>query len=60
MTGNSQDQEQAAAMALAAKRGEIAKDQLNDAARELYDTLSEAQLKGLSETDPKLKPENRS
>ncbi|WP_420566030.1 DUF3008 family protein [Thalassobaculum sp.] len=60
MTGNTQDQEKAAGMALAAKRGEIEKEQLNDAAREMYDTMTEAQLKGLAETDPKLKPENRS
>jgi len=55
MTGSSQAQEQAAEMALAAKQGTISKDDLSEAAREMYDTLTEAQLKGLAENDPKLK-----
>lgn len=57
MTGNSQAQEQAAGMALAAKRGAIAKDDLNEAAREMYETMTEAQLKGRAENGPKVKPE---
>ncbi len=52
MTGSSQEQENAAGMALAAKRGEISKEQLSGAAREMYDTMTEAQLKGRSEQDP--------
>jgi len=44
MPAESEEQRRAAGMALAAKRGQIPVEQLQGAAKQMYDSMSEAQL----------------
>ncbi|QDY99570.1 DUF3008 family protein [Nitratireductor mangrovi] len=50
MPAQSKAQQKAAGAALAAKRGEIDRDELVGASREMYDSMSKAELKELAET----------
>ena len=57
MPAKSKAQQKAAGMALAAKRGEMKVGDLKGAAREMYDSMSEKQLKDFAATDRKDLPE---
>lgn len=50
MPAQSKAQQRAAGAALAAKRGEIGPSELQGAAREMYDDMTEAQLEELAST----------
>jgi hypothetical protein len=50
MPATSRAQQKAAGAALAAKRGETAKSELQGASREIYDTMSETELAELAST----------
>jgi hypothetical protein len=56
----SKAQQKAAGAALAAKRGEIDKDELKGASREMYDSMSEQQLEEFASTKRKNLPEHKS
>jgi len=56
----SRAQQKAAGAALAAKRGEIDKDELKGASREMYDSMSEQQLEEFASTKRKNLPEHKS
>lgn len=58
MPAKSRAQQKAAGAALAAKRGETAKSALKGASREMYDTMTEAELEELAATSHKGKPEH--
>ena len=51
MPAKSKAQQQAAGMALAAKRGEIPVSDLQGSAKEMYDNMSEKQLRDFAKTD---------
>lgn len=53
MPAKSKAQQKAAGAALSAKRGETPRSKLKGAAREMYDTMSEAQLEEFAETKRK-------
>jgi len=57
MPAKSQAQQKAAGAALAAKRGEAKKSDLKGASREMYDTMTEAELEELASTARKDLPE---
>lgn len=57
MPAKSKAQQMAAGAALAAKRGETKKSELQGASREMYDSMSEDQLEELAETKRKGKPD---
>ncbi|KPP82369.1 MAG: hypothetical protein HLUCCA04_06415 [Oceanicaulis sp. HLUCCA04] len=57
MPAKSKSQQKAAGAALAAKRGEISKDELKGASREMVESMSEAELEELASTPRKGKPE---
>lgn len=57
MPAKSKAQQKAAGAALSAKRGETPRSKLEGAAREMYDTMSEAQLEEFAETKRKGLPE---
>lgn len=57
MPAKSKAQQKAAGAALAAKRGEIKKSDLRGASREMYESMSEAQLEEFAATKLKGKPE---
>lgn len=59
MPARSKSQQKAAGMALAAKRGEIAASQLQGAAREMYETMTEPQLEDFARTPRKGLPEHK-
>jgi hypothetical protein len=59
MPAKSKDQQMAAGAALAAKRGEKKKSELKGASREMYDSMSEAELKKLAETKRKGLPKEK-
>lgn len=56
MPAKSKSQQKAAGAALAAKRGEQEADALKGASREMYESMSEAQLSELASTARKGKP----
>jgi len=58
MPAKSKAQQNAAGAALSAKRGETKKSDLQGAARDMYDSMSEQQLKDFAESDRKGKPEH--
>ncbi|WP_025371588.1 DUF3008 family protein [Advenella mimigardefordensis] len=57
MPAKSQNQQQAAGAALAAKRGETKVSSLKGASRSMYDSMSEKELEELASTRRKGKPE---
>lgn len=60
MPAKSKSQQKAAGMALSAKRGETDKGDLQGAAKEMYDSMSEKELKDFAEGARKGKPEHKS
>ena len=56
MPAKSQQQQKAAGMALAAKRGEIEPSTLKGAAKQMYDSMSEEDLSHIASTSHKGKP----
>lgn len=60
MPANSKAQQKAAGAALAAKRGEMEKDNLKGALKSMYETMSESELEELAETKRKGLPEHKS
>ena len=58
MPAKSKAQQKAAGAALAAKRGEAEKSDLKGASREMYDSMTEAELEELAATPRKGKPEH--
>jgi hypothetical protein len=58
MPAKSQAQQKAAGAALAAKRGEIGKDELKGASKEMYESMSEKQLEDFASTKRKGKPQH--
>jgi hypothetical protein len=60
MPARSKAQQKAAGAALAAKRGEIATSELKGASREMYESMSEAQLEEFASTARKGLPEHKS
>jgi hypothetical protein len=59
MPARSKAQQQAAGIALAAKRGEIAVAKLKGASRSMYESMSERQLEEFAETPRKDLPQKR-
>lgn len=60
MPAKSKSQQKAAGMALSAKRGETKKSDLQGAAREMYDSMSESELEEMASTPRQGKPEHDS
>lgn len=61
MPAKSKAQQKAAGAALSAKRGETKKSSLKGPAKQMYESMSEKELKEISETDrSKLKHEKKS
>lgn len=60
MPAKSKAQQKAAGAALSAKRGETRKSELIGASREMYDSMSEKQLKEFAETKRKGLPDKKS
>jgi len=60
MPSTSKAQQKAAGAALAAKRGETKVKDLQGAAREMYDSMSESELEDFAETKRKGLPEHSS
>lgn len=58
MPAKSKAQQKAAGMALAAKRGEMNVRELKGAAKEMYDTMNEKELRDFAETKHDDKPEH--
>jgi hypothetical protein len=59
MPAVSKSQQRAAGMALAAKRGEIPLGRLKGAARDMYDSMTAAQLEEYASGSTKGKPEHK-
>lgn len=59
MPATSKAQQKAAGAALAAKRGEIKKSELQGASREMYESMTEDQLEDFAETKRKGLPEKK-
>jgi hypothetical protein len=57
MPAKSKAQQQAAGAALAAKRGEMSREELQGASREMYDSMSEDELEDFASTDRKDLPD---
>ena len=53
MPAKSKAQQKAAGAALAAKRGDMKKSELKGASKEMYDSMSQSELKEFAETDHK-------
>lgn len=60
MPAKSKSQQKAAGAALSAKRGETKVSELQGAAREMYDSMSESQLEDFASGKRKGKPEHDS
>lgn len=60
MPSKSKAQQKAAGAALSAKRGETKVSELKGAAKEMYESMTEAQLEDFAETKRKGKPEHAS
>ncbi|WP_274629208.1 DUF3008 family protein [Arvimicrobium flavum] len=58
MPAKSKAQQKAAGAALSAKRGDTEKSELKGASKEMYESMSEKQLKEFAETKRKGKPEH--
>lgn len=59
MPSKSKAQQKAAGMALSAKRGETSKSNLKGAAKDMYESMSEAELEDFAESQRKGKPEHK-
>ena len=59
MPAKSKAQQKAAGAALSAKRGESKKSSLKGASKEMYDSMSEKELKDFASTDRKNLPEKK-
>ncbi len=59
MPAKSKAQQKAAGAALSAKRGETKVSELKGASKEMYDSMSEAQLEEFAETKRKGLPEHK-
>lgn len=59
MPAQSKAQQKAAGAALAAKRGEINKSELQGASKEMYESMSEKELEDFASTDRKDLPERK-
>jgi len=59
MPAKSKAQQQAAGIALAAKRGEKKVSELKGASKSMYDSMSKKELHELADTDTKHKPEHK-
>ena len=59
MPARSKAQQRAAGAALAAKRGETKVSELQDASKEMYDSMSEEELEDLASTDRKHLPDRK-
>ena len=59
MPAKSKQQQKAAGMALAAKRGEIDPSELKDAARQMYESMSKSQLEDLAGSERKDLPRRK-
>lgn len=60
MPAKSKSQQQAAGAALAAKRGEKKKSELQGASKSMYESMSEDELDEMASTKRKGKPEHKS
>ncbi len=60
MPAKSKAQQQAAGIALAAKRGDKDVDELKGAAKSMYESMSKKELKDFAETKTKNKPKHKS
>ncbi|MGF1594218.1 MAG: DUF3008 family protein [Kiloniellaceae bacterium] len=60
MPATSKAQQKAAGAALAAKRGEMKKSELQGASKEMYDSMTEQELEDFAETKHKGLPEKKS
>lgn len=58
MPAKSKAQQKAAGVALSAKRGDTPKSKLGGASKQMVDSMSEEQLKGLAKGSTKGKPEH--
>lgn len=58
MPAKSKAQQKAAGAALAAKRGELKKSELQGASKSMYESMSEEQLEDFASTKRKGKPEH--
>lgn len=56
MPAKSKAQQKAAGAALAAKRGEMAKSELQGASKDMYESMSESELEDFASTERKGKP----
>lgn len=59
MPAESEQQQKAAGMALAAKRGDIDESELQGAARSMYNSMSEEELEDMAGTDKDDVPEEK-
>ena len=59
MSAKSKAQQKAAGAALAAKRGDMKKSELQGASKEMYESMSEKQLEEFAETDRKNLPDKK-
>jgi hypothetical protein len=59
MPAKSKAQQKAAGMALSAKRGETDKSDLKGAAKDMYDSMTEAELENFAKSERKGKPEHK-
>ena len=60
MPAKSKSQQKAAGAALSAKRGNTKKSDLKGPSKDMYESMSERQLKELAETKRKGRPEHKS
>lgn len=60
MPATSKAQQKAAGAALAAKRGEMKKNELKGAAKEMYESMTEKELEDFAETSHEGLPEKKS
>jgi hypothetical protein len=59
MPAKSKAQQKAAGMALSAKRGETDKSELQGAAKDMYDSMTEAELEDFAQGSQDNKPEHK-
>jgi hypothetical protein len=59
MPAKSKSQQKAAGAALSAKRGDTSKSSLRGSSREMYESMSEKELRELAHTSHKGKPEKK-
>lgn len=59
MPAKSKDQQKAAGIALAAKRGEMKVSELKGPSKQMYESMSERELEDMAETKRSGKPEHK-